>query len=159
MFKTGTEIHRRGLLKASVGAIGGALFSSGLKADPKPPIRNVNTNSSPSKLKIIDLRIATIRKPGPSPCTIVRLDTNQGVYGLGEVRDLASPTYALFLKSRVVGENPLNITFIFEKIKQFGGDSRREFQLFDADSPVAAGVKAASRLKSNCSPTLRAPWD
>ena len=69
--------------------------------------------------------MATIKKPGPSPCTIVRIDTNQGVYGLGEVRDISSPTYALFLKSRILGENPLNITFLFEKIKQFGGDSRQ----------------------------------
>ena len=29
-------------------------------------------------------------KPGPSPCPIIRIDTNQGVYGLGEVRDGAS---------------------------------------------------------------------
>ena len=118
-------IGRRGLLKSSAGLLGGALLGLRGEAEPKPPIQNVNTNSSPSKLKITDLRVATIKKPGPSPCTIVRLDTNQGVYGLGEVRDLSSPTYALFLKSRVVGENPLNITFIFEKIKQFGGDSRQ----------------------------------
>jgi hypothetical protein len=44
-------------------------------------------------------------KPGPSPCPIVRLDANQGVYGLGEVRDGASVTYALFLKSRLLNEN------------------------------------------------------
>src|ERR1035441_10563801 len=49
------------------------------------------------------LRVATVVKPGPSPCPIIRIDTNQGVYGLGEVRDGASPTYALFLKSRIVG--------------------------------------------------------
>lgn len=118
-------IGRRQLLKNSAGLLGGALAGVGAKAEPKPAIQNVNTNSSPSKLKITDLRVATIRKPGPSPCTIVRLDTNQGVYGLGEVRDLSSPTYALMLKSRVVGENPLNITFLFEKIKQFGGHSRQ----------------------------------
>ena len=118
-------MNRRGLLKTSAGLLGGAWLGGKAKADPKPPVQNVNTNSGPSKLKITDLRVATIRKPGPSPCTIVRLDTNQGVYGLGEVRDLSSPTYALFLKSRVVGENPLNITYIFEKIKQFGGDSRQ----------------------------------
>ena len=105
--------------------LGGALLGSKARAEQEPAIKNVNTNSSPSTLKITDLRIATLRKPGPSPCTIVRLDTNQGVYGLGEVRDGASATYALFLKSRVVGENPLNITFIFEKIKQFGGGARQ----------------------------------
>jgi len=85
----------------------------------------VNTNSSPSSMKITDLRVATVVKPGPSPCTIVRIDTNQGVYGLGEVRDGASPTYALMLKSRILGENPLRIDYLFRKIKQFGGPARQ----------------------------------
>ncbi len=105
--------------------LGGAMIGARLKAAPEPPFQNVNTNSSPSTLKITDLRTATVKKPGPSPCTIIRLDTNQGVYGLGEVRDGASATYALFLKSRVVGENPLRITYLFEKIKQFGGHARQ----------------------------------
>jgi L-alanine-DL-glutamate epimerase-like enolase superfamily enzyme len=69
--------------------------------------------------------VAVVTKPGPSPCPIIRLDTNQGVYGLGEVRDGASPTYALFLKSRLLNENPLNITFLFQKIKQFGFHGRQ----------------------------------
>jgi L-alanine-DL-glutamate epimerase-like enolase superfamily enzyme len=64
-------------------------------------------------------------KPGPSPCPIIRLETNQGVYGLGEVRDGASPTYALILKSRILNENPLSIDRIFRKIKQFGGPARQ----------------------------------
>src|SRR5207302_569291 len=75
--------------------------------------------------KITDLRIATVVKPGPSPCPIIRIDTNQRVYGLGEVRDGASPTYALFLKSRILGENPLQLDKIFRKIKQFGGHARQ----------------------------------
>jgi L-alanine-DL-glutamate epimerase-like enolase superfamily enzyme len=121
----GPPLGRRGLLKASATLLGGAMLGVRAKAAPEPPFQNVNTNSSPSTLKITDLRVATVRKPGPGPCTIIRLDTNQGVYGLGEVRDGASATYALFLKSRVVGENPLRITYIFEKIKQFGGHSRQ----------------------------------
>jgi L-alanine-DL-glutamate epimerase-like enolase superfamily enzyme len=119
------KIGRRGLFKTSAALVGGAMLGKQLKAEPEPEIKNVNTNSSPSKLKITDLRVATIKKPGPSPCTIIRIDTNQGVYGLGEVRDGASATYALFLKSRILGENPLNITYIFGKIKQFGGDARQ----------------------------------
>lgn len=118
-------IGRRGFLKRSAGILGGSVLGMKAHAGSELQIQNVNTNSSPSTLRITDLRIATIHKPGPSPCTIIRLDTNQGVYGLGEVRDMSSPTYALFLKSRVVGENPLNTTFLFEKIKQFGGDSRQ----------------------------------
>jgi L-alanine-DL-glutamate epimerase-like enolase superfamily enzyme len=116
---------RRTLFKTSAGLLGGALLGRNAGAEQETEVRNVNTNSSPSTLKITDLRIATVVKPGPSPCTIVRLDTNQGVYGLGEVRDGASATYALFLKSRVVGENPLRITYLFQKIKQFGYHGRQ----------------------------------
>ena len=92
-----------------------------LEAYPK----GVNTNSSPSALKITDLRVATVVKPGPGPCPIIRIDTNQGVYGLGEVRDGASATYALMLKSRILGENPLQLDELFRKIKQFGGPARQ----------------------------------
>jgi len=113
---------RREVLKTSAMALGGALLA-GESAEAYP--KGVNTNSSPSTLKITDMRVATVVKPGPSPCPIIRLDTNQGVYGLGEVRDGASTTYALFLKSRIVGENPLQIDKVFRKIKQFGGHARQ----------------------------------
>lgn len=114
--------NRRAILKASGLALaGGALLDEPLWGSPK----NVNTNSSPSTLKITDLRVATLVKPGPSPCPIIRIDTNQDVYGLGEVRDGASSTYALFLKSRVLGENPLQLDKIFRKLKQFGGPARQ----------------------------------
>ena len=114
-------LGRREILKTSAMALGGALLADPLEAYPKA----VNTNSSPSTLKITDLRVATVVKPGPSPCPIIRIDTNQEVYGLGEVRDGASPTYALFLKSRLVGENPLQLDRIFRRIKQFGGHARQ----------------------------------
>ena len=114
-------IDRRGILKSSAAALGGA-FIAGEPAEAYP--KNVNTNSSPSELKITDLRVATVVK-APFTCPIIRIDTNQGVYGLGEVRDGASPTYALMLKSRIAGENPLEIDRIFRKIKQFGGPARQ----------------------------------
>ncbi len=119
---TQDRFNRREVMKTSVLALGsGLLMSDARQAYPKA----VNTNSSPSALKVADLRVATIVKPGPSPCPIIRIDTNQGVYGLGEVRDGASTTYALFLKSRIVGENPLQRDKIFRKIKQFGGPARQ----------------------------------
>jgi hypothetical protein len=37
-----------------------------------PANQNVNTNSSPSGLKITDLRYAIVVKPGPSPCVLIR---------------------------------------------------------------------------------------
>ncbi len=118
-----TTLGRREVLKTSAAMLGGALVGSDAGAEAE--VKNVNPNSSPSTLKITDLRVATVVKPGPSPCTIVRIDTNQGVYGLGEVRDGASATYALMLKSRILGENPLRIDFLFRKIKQFGGHARQ----------------------------------
>src|SRR5207249_8374621 len=86
-------LDRREVLKSSAAALGGSLLM-GETIDAYP--KGVNTNSRPSDLKITDLRVATIVKPGPSPCPLIRIDTNQGVSGLGEVRDGASPTYALF---------------------------------------------------------------
>jgi L-alanine-DL-glutamate epimerase-like enolase superfamily enzyme len=115
-------MNRRGVLKGSAAALGGALFTGEpVEAYPK----GVNTNSSPSALKITDLRVATVVKPGPGPCPIIRIDTNQGVYGLGEVRDGASASYALMLKNRILGENPLQVDWLFRKIKQFGGPARQ----------------------------------
>lgn len=87
-------------------------------------VQNVNRNSRPSALRITDLRVATLAR-APMTCPIIRIDTNQGIYGLGEVRDGASKTYALMLKSRILGENPCDIDRIFRKIKQFGFHGRQ----------------------------------
>lgn len=86
--------------------------------------QNVNTHSRPSALRITDLRVACLVGL-PMPCSIIRIDTNQGLSGYGEVRDGASKTYALMLKSRIVGENPCNVDQIFRKIKQFGHHARQ----------------------------------
>ena len=85
---------------------------------------NVNTCSSPSELKITDLRVANING-APKHCPLIKIYTNQGIVGYGEVRDASSATYALMLKSRIVGENPCNVDKIFRRIKQFGGHSRQ----------------------------------
>ena len=85
---------------------------------------NVNTSSKPSDLRITDMRIANLRG-APFRSTIIRIDTNQGISGYGEVRDGGSETYALMLKSRLIGENPCNVDKIFRKIKQFGHHARQ----------------------------------
>jgi len=85
--------------------------------------QNVRSASKPSDLKITDLRVTEIRVG--MQVALIRIDTNQGIYGLGEVRDGASKTYALMLKSRLLGENPCNVDKIFRKIKQFGHHGRQ----------------------------------
>ncbi|MCX6611227.1 MAG: mandelate racemase/muconate lactonizing enzyme family protein [Acidobacteria bacterium] len=85
---------------------------------------NVKTSSKPSDLKITDVRFAHV-VGAPMRCPLLRIDTNQGVYGYGEVRDGASVSYALMLKSRLVGENPCNVDRVFRKIKQFGFHARQ----------------------------------
>lgn len=85
---------------------------------------NVSRNSIPSQLRITDLRIAELAN-APMRVPLIRIDTNQGLYGLGEVRDGGSARYALFLKSRLLGENPCDVEKIFKKIKQFGGHGRQ----------------------------------
>src|ERR1700733_7566564 len=116
------KFNRRGVLKSSVALLAGSLVGSAAeKAEAQPAVKNVNLHSSPSTLKITDMRYAVVVKPGPSPCVLIRIDTNQDVYGLGEVRDIAGYQYAMVLKSRIVGENPLQIDFLFDKISQFGG--------------------------------------
>jgi L-alanine-DL-glutamate epimerase-like enolase superfamily enzyme len=85
---------------------------------------NVSRSSIPSDLRITDLRIANLVGV-PFRSSIVRIDTNQGISGYGEVRDQASKTYALLLKSRLIGENPCNIDKIFRKVRQFGHHARQ----------------------------------
>jgi len=56
---------------------------------------------------------------------LVRIDTNQGISGYGEMYNGGVPAYALMLKSRILGENPCNVEKIFRRIKQFGGQARQ----------------------------------
>jgi L-alanine-DL-glutamate epimerase-like enolase superfamily enzyme len=112
---------------------------------------HINTHSHPSELRITDMRTLSL-KGLPMDCTIIRIDTNQGISGYGEVRDWGSKTYALMLKSRILGENPCNIDKIFRKIKQFGFHARQgggvcavEMALFDL-AGKAYGVPAYQLL-------------
>ena len=84
----------------------------------------MNKSIDPATLRITDMRFADITD-APKRCTLIKIYTNQGIVGYGEVRDASSKTYALMLKSRLVGENPCNVDRLFRKIKQFGGPSRQ----------------------------------
>ena len=112
------EISRRsffiqtGAATAAVAALGGFATND----DYEAVYGNVNTNSQPSDLRITDMR---------TQGHFIRIDTNQGVSGYGEIRDSSSITYALMLKSRILGENPLNVDKIWRKLKQYGGNARQ----------------------------------
>jgi len=120
-----TSDNRRSFLKKT--ALGGmaltSLFGLSFEDTMAQTTSKVNRASSPSDLKITDLRYCVTTVLGRT--AIIRIDTNQGIYGLGEVRDGADPRYALMLKSRILGENPCNVEKIFKIIKQFGGQARQ----------------------------------
>lgn len=121
--KSATKSNRRDFLqKSALGGLGIAFLakSNDSAAAIEYTTQNVNRSSNPSDLKITDLRVANT-KDGP----ILKMFTNQDIYGLGEVRDAADPRYALFLKSRLLGLNPCNVEQIFKAIKQFGDHGRQ----------------------------------
>jgi len=118
--KSTARSARRSFLK------GAGLLAAGFWADETLDAlpQNTNTNSKPSDLRITDLRIAVVAR-APMTCPVIRIDTNQGIYGLGEVRDGASKNYALMLKSKLLNQNPCNVDRLFRRIKQFGNHSRQ----------------------------------
>jgi len=117
----GRLIGRREVLHTTAAALAAAPLAD-LHAETV--LQFTKTASKPSDLRITDLRVAVVAK-SPMTCPIIRIDTNQGISGFGEVRDGASKTYALMLKSRLLGENPCNVDKIFRKIKQFGFHARQ----------------------------------
>lgn len=119
--KNFNPVDRRSFLKkASLGGLSlGLLMNSTLEEQLEFTTQNVSRYSGPADLRITDMRIAQV---GNVP--IVKIYTNQGIHGLGDVRDAADKRYALMLKSRILGENPCNVEKIFKIIKQFGGHGR-----------------------------------
>lgn len=112
------------LKKTALGGIGLAGFMGMSFEDTlAQSTSKINRSSAPSELKITDMRYALTNVMGGT--AIIRIDTNQGIYGLGEVRDAADVRYALMLKSRILGKNPCNVEKIFKVIKQFGGPARQ----------------------------------
>jgi L-alanine-DL-glutamate epimerase-like enolase superfamily enzyme len=120
-----SERSRRSFIRKA--AMGGIALSSFMNMPVEETLEQMTSKvqraSRPSELKITDMRVAVINDSGRKP--IIRLDTNQGIYGLGEVRDGADERYALMLKSRLLGLNPCNIEMLFRIIRQFGYHGRQ----------------------------------
>jgi len=114
--------RRTFIKKAAMGGISlGGLTHLPIEDTIAETTSKVQRSSKPSELKITDMRYCDVigRR------AIIRIDTNQGIYGLGEVRDGADWRYAMILKSRILGKNPCNIEMLFRLIKQFGGHARQ----------------------------------
>ena len=117
-----TESRRNFLKKAAVGGMAlGGMMNLPIEDTVAQTTSKVQRSSRPSELKITDMRYCVVTGNRP----IIRIDTNQGIYGLGEVRDGADVRYALLLKSRILGQNPCNVEMLFRIIKQFGFHARQ----------------------------------
>jgi L-alanine-DL-glutamate epimerase-like enolase superfamily enzyme len=155
-------ISRRRLFERAAGAAAlGSMFRFAEQpAGAQPPAaRPVNRNSAPSQLKITDMRAIRIASNYDYP--IIRVDTNQGVYGLGEARDAGNEGMALILKPHVVGKNPLNIAQILDSVRNFanqrrmgGGYSALDIALHDISGKVY-GVPAYRLLGSKYRDSVR----
>jgi L-alanine-DL-glutamate epimerase-like enolase superfamily enzyme len=97
----------------------------------------VNLHSYPSDLRITDVRACTIAGAERFIYPTIRIDTNQGVSGLGEVFVLGNAEQALVFKPYLVGKNPLEIEPILQTIRRFanqeasGGYSAIDIALHD----------------------------
>ena len=120
------ENPRRSFFKKSAMggiALGGSLMFAPIEELVAQSTQKVKRYSAPADLKITDMRYCVTTVLGRT--AIIRIDTNQGIYGLGEVRDGADVRYALMLKSRILGQNPCNVEMLFKMIRQFGGQARQ----------------------------------
>lgn len=159
-------VTRRGMFGRVAGAAALGSMFAGRRADGEPPqAGGVNKNSAPSQLRITDMRSIRIASNYDYP--IIRIDTNQGVYGLGEVRDAGNEGMALVLKHHLVGKNPLNIEPNLDSIRNFtnqrrfgGGYSAVDIALHDIAGKVYGvpawrliGSQYRNRVRCYCDTT------
>jgi L-alanine-DL-glutamate epimerase-like enolase superfamily enzyme len=120
-----TGDRRNFLKKTALGGITlGGLIHLSIEDTMAQTTQKVSRASSPSELRITDLRVAQ-KGYGGFPTRIIKIYTNQGLTGIGDIRDGTDQRYALFLKSKVIGLNPCNVEMIFKIIRQFGFHGRQ----------------------------------
>ncbi len=107
-------MNRREFLRKSAGLV--SMAFAGLAINP------AQTWSRPSRLRITDIRGCTVASNFDYP--IIKIYTNQDVYGLGEVRDAGHLGQALILKPYLVGKDPLDIEGIMEGLRPYSGHGR-----------------------------------
>jgi len=115
---------RRSLLQGWGGLSLAGWVGASLEDQVACATQGVSRASQPTQLRITDLRVAVITG-APMRVPLIRIDTNQGISGYGEVRDGGSKRYALMLKGRLLGENPCDVERVFRRIRQFGHHGRQ----------------------------------
>src|SRR5688500_10839838 len=112
----GTSSTRRAVL-AGLGAAGGVLSLPGLAR----AIQDTTSSYRRPRLKITDVRTAQVLAHGHQ--VHVRVYTDQGLIGQGEATDSAVGTPPLIqgpLKRMLVGQDPLNVDHLFERLRTLG---------------------------------------
>jgi len=114
-------MDRKSFLQKSI--IGGAAVGlSGMASGSSSFSNPKDANSRPSDLRITDIRGATLAAIYDFP--IIKIYTNQGIIGLGEVRDAGWIAQALMMKPYLVGKDPLDIETILMSIRHLTGPGR-----------------------------------
>jgi L-alanine-DL-glutamate epimerase-like enolase superfamily enzyme len=158
----GTHFSRRKFLDRAAALAGLFMMTKGEAGAQSGRQQDFNRNSAPSQLKITDMRSVLIASNYDYP--IIRIDTNQGVYGLGEVRDAGREGTALVLKPHIIGRNPLQVEPILDSLRNFsnhqrmgGGYSAIDMALHDIAGKVynvpawrLVGSKYRDRIRIYC---------
>lgn len=112
-------MNRKSFLQTSTSSVlgyAGMALGGGLAYDSK------KTYSAPSDLKITDIRGCVLATHFTNP--IIKIYTNQDIYGIGEVRDAGWLASALLMKPYLVGRNPMDIESILASVRHLSGHGR-----------------------------------
>jgi len=114
-----TNSRRDFITKSAITTALGFTSLTGFGKGLETAVENTPLSSSPSDLKITDVKCGYIRN-GHS--LFVKVHTNQGIWGCGEAVDATPGTYQLvkMFGERIKGKNPLNVNRLFEDIRKSG---------------------------------------
>jgi galactonate dehydratase len=114
-----TNSRRNFITKSTLTAAFGFTALSDFGRGLETAVENAPLSSSPSDLKITDIKCGYIRN-GHS--LFVKIYTNQGIWGCGEGVDATPGTYQLvkMFGERIKGKSPLNVNRLFEDIRKSG---------------------------------------
>ena len=110
------QSRRNFITKSAITAALGFTGFSGFGKELETAVENAPLSSSPSDLKITEIKCGYIRN-GHS--LFVKVHTNQGIWGCGEGVDATPGTYHLvkMFGERIKGKSPLNVHRLFEDVR------------------------------------------